>query len=469
MMMLEAVAEMLGVGVPVLRFLVCFLASIPCSWLWRYVPSPTARHFYAAVTGALLSYFSFGAASNVYFAALMLVSYTSMLVSRRYCGIITFVISFAFLITCHVMYMSGDKWRQGGIDSTGAMMVLTLKVTSAAINYQDGLIKDEDSLRHAQKQYRLKELPSPIAFTGYCLNCGTHLVGPVFEIKDYMEWTEDKGLWSPTAAMPPPSPYKFAMVAVFKGFLFMGICMYLMAHVPTQQLYEPEYLTWGLWHRIAYQYLCAFTLRWKYYFAWSLSEASMIISGFGFSGWTKALPSEEPQPKWTRAKNVDILRVELPRSAVELPHYWNIHVGIWLRHYVYERLTKKGEKPGFMQLLAAQVTSAVWHGLYPGYILFFVNTAFMITGARALYRWQKSLPEKAALARRVVIMVNMIYAILVANLTCIAFLVLHFDDTIAAFRSVYYIGTVVPVLVTILGSVSKLPRAETKPKVKKEE
>lgn len=141
-------------------------------------------------------------------------------------------------------------------------------------------------------------------------------------------------LWSPTAAMPPPSPYKFAMVAVFKGFLFMGICMYLMAHVPTQQLYEPEYLTWGLWHRIAYQYLCAFTLRWKYYFAWSLSEASMIISGFGFSGWTKALPSEGPQPKWTRAKNVDILRVELPRSAVELPHHWNIHVGIWLRHCI---------------------------------------------------------------------------------------------------------------------------------------
>jgi hypothetical protein len=28
---------------------------------------------------------------------------------------------------------------------------------------------------------------------------------------------------------------------------------------------------------------------------------------------------------------------------------------------VYERLTKKGEKPGFMQLLATQVTSAVWH------------------------------------------------------------------------------------------------------------
>jgi hypothetical protein len=49
---------------------------------------------------------------------------------------------------------------------------------------------------------------------------------------------------------------------------------------------------------------------------------------------------------------------------------------------VYERLTKKGEKAGFLQLLATQVTSAVWHGLYPGYFLFFVNTAFMIAGSR---------------------------------------------------------------------------------------
>ncbi len=99
MMTMEAVAELLGTGVPMLRFLVCFLASIPCSWLWRYVPSAAARHLYAAATGALLSYFSFGAASNFYFGILMLVSYGSMLFSRRHCGIITFVIAFAFLIT----------------------------------------------------------------------------------------------------------------------------------------------------------------------------------------------------------------------------------------------------------------------------------------------------------------------------------------------------------------------------------
>jgi hypothetical protein len=99
MMTMDEFAQVLGISVGVLRYLLCFLASIPCSWLWRYMPNATTRHLYAAVTGALLSYFSFGAISNVYFGMLMLVSYVSMLVSRRHCGSITFVLAFALLVT----------------------------------------------------------------------------------------------------------------------------------------------------------------------------------------------------------------------------------------------------------------------------------------------------------------------------------------------------------------------------------
>ncbi len=183
--------------------------------------------------------------------------------------------------------------------------------------------------------YDLIELP----FLDLYLSCNAQVV--------FMEWRSLCSfdllltellcvqIWSPTAAMPPPSPYKFAIFAVFKGFLYMAIYRYLMIHFAIHKLSEPEYLEWGFWHRAGYQYLCAFTARWKYYIVWSLSEASMIISGFGFSGWTKASPSQEQQPKWTRAQNVDILRVELPKSAVDIPQYWNIHVGIWLRHCIH--------------------------------------------------------------------------------------------------------------------------------------
>lgn len=74
-------------------------------------------------------------------------------------------------------------------------MVLTLKVISASMSYQDGLVKKED-LRVSQKKNRLKELPSLVQYLGYCLNCGTHLAGPVYEIRDYIDWTENKGVLS---------------------------------------------------------------------------------------------------------------------------------------------------------------------------------------------------------------------------------------------------------------------------------
>lgn len=75
--------------------------------------------------------------------------------------------------------------------------------------------------------------------------------------------------------------------------------------------------------------MAGFASRWKYYFVWSISEASTIISGFGFTGWTD---SDPPKPKWDRAKNIDILGVELATSSVELPRVWNIQVSSWLRH-----------------------------------------------------------------------------------------------------------------------------------------
>lgn len=75
----------------------------------------------------------------------------------------------------------------------GALMVLTLKVISCAINYNDGLLKEED-LRESQKKNRLLELPTITEYFGYCLCCGSHFAGPVFEIKDYLNWTEKKGV-----------------------------------------------------------------------------------------------------------------------------------------------------------------------------------------------------------------------------------------------------------------------------------
>lgn len=72
-------------------------------------------------------------------------------------------------------------------------MVITLKIISCVINYNDGILKEED-LREAQKKNRLLKMPSLLEYFGYCLCCGSHFAGPVYEMKDYIEWTERKGV-----------------------------------------------------------------------------------------------------------------------------------------------------------------------------------------------------------------------------------------------------------------------------------
>lgn len=156
--------------------------------------------------------------------------------------------------------------------------------------------------------------------------CIIYVIEPFFFIpKIYNLWQ----IWAKSEKGPPPSPYGATIRALIQAAFCMGLYVYLVPHFPLTIFTDPVYQEWGFWKRLGYQYMCGFTARWKYYFIWSISEAAVIISGLGFSGWTESSP---PKPKWDRAKNVDILGVELAKSAVTLPLVWNIQVSTWLRY-----------------------------------------------------------------------------------------------------------------------------------------
>ncbi|KAI7987983.1 Lysophospholipid acyltransferase 1 [Camellia lanceoleosa] len=171
----------------------------------------------------------------------------------------------------------------------------------------------------------------------------------------------------------------------------------------------------------------------KNYLEWT-EKAAIIISGLGFSGWTDSSP---PKPRWDRIKNIDILDV-------------------------YERLVQKGKKPGFFQLLATQTVNAIWHGLYPRYIVFFVQSALMIAGSREF-----SGPESTPLTKLLEIL-SFAHTVLVLNNSCVGFMVLSLHETVAAYRSVYFIGTIDPIVVILLGYVIRPERPSTS-KARKEQ
>lgn len=82
----------------------------------------------------------------------------------------------------------------------------------------------------------------------------------------------------------------------------------------------------------------------------------------------------------------------------------------------------------------------------------------MIAGSRVIYRWQQAVNVKNFLFRKMLTFTNFAYTLLVLNYSCIGFMVLSMKETLAAYQSVYFVGTVVPVIVILLGYIIKPAR-----------
>ena len=86
---------------------------------------------------------------------------------------------------------------------------------------------------------------------------------------------------------------------------------------------------------MAVMWLVVVVYRFKYYFAWAVSEAALIFSGFCFNGY-----DDKGEARWDRYANTRIRKVEFGTSASELPQHWNTCTGSFLRrckHHIPHR------------------------------------------------------------------------------------------------------------------------------------
>ncbi|CAI5983297.1 unnamed protein product [Closterium sp. NIES-65] len=286
----------LGITPTTLISLVSPLLSIPCCLLLRATPSTSARHAIGALTGLFLALSAFGPTIWAHYAVLLTFAYSAMCLFRKRCGIITLLGTFAYLIVCHVVYDSGSARRDQGIDFAGTLMMVTLKLTSCAFDYQDGQYLSDpvaaDSAASAAANGRpirgadrhLCDLPSPLEFMGYMFCGGLHLTGPYFEMKRYLEWARHEGVWSRSARKAPfLVPLLTALAwAVPSGLLHLMLKPRMNVGITSDpaQVWSVSYVArWG------YAILATYAVRTKIYYVWMVAEGSMVASGLGFSGW----------------------------------------------------------------------------------------------------------------------------------------------------------------------------------------
>jgi lysophospholipid acyltransferase len=302
-------------------------------------------------------------------------------------------IGFAFLMGHMSINHIYRQWANApsSVDITGAQMVLIMKLTAFCWNVYDGQ-QPESELTEVQKERAIKVLPDFLDYAGYVLFFPGLMAGPAFDYVDYKNFISTTMFQLPPGTDPskaPPTRKKRKIPrsgtpAAWKaayGLLWIVLFLQFSNYYWPGYFLSPDYMKYGIVRRIWQLYMFGFTSRMKYYGVWSLTEGACILSGIGYNG----ISPTTGRASWDRLTNVRPMEIETAQNVRAYLGGWNINTNNWLRNYMYLRVTPKGKKPGFRATLATFVTSAFWHGFYPGYYLAFVLASFLQTIAKRTY------------------------------------------------------------------------------------
>ncbi|KAG8532047.1 uncharacterized protein KY384_003684 [Bacidia gigantensis] len=308
----------------------------------------------------------------------------------------------AFSIAVSLFYLVGlfDLWaglRTVLISSAGAYLIAS-KVAGPWMPWLGFVfLMGHMSVSHIYRQFvndpSLVDITGLLDFAGYVLFFPSLFAGPAFDYVDYRQWIEATMFDVPPGTDPahypktrkkrkiPRSGTPAAIKAVIGLFWILAFLQFSSWYNASLVLGD-SYMQHGFLRRVWLLEALGLTTRMKYYGVWALTEGACILSGMGYKG----INPKTGKIDWNRLQNVNPWGIETAQNSRAYLENWNMNTNNWLRYYMYLRVTPKGKKPGFRASLATFVTSAFWHGFYPGYYLSFVLAAFLQTIAKNFRR-----------------------------------------------------------------------------------
>ncbi|CAI5743287.1 unnamed protein product [Hyaloperonospora brassicae] len=359
----DGIAQSENLPVGGFRLMVALVGCIVVAPLIHLMRDETSRHLFNVVVGLFAGVFVFDIAVLHTIGTAGVVYVLMKVASRDLVGRLVLSLLLVYLVGIHYY----REFHSPDIVWDSAQMILTLKLGSVAINYSDGGLPKERKTPTMLKN-ELKEIPGLIPYFGFVFFFPTFLAGPAFEYKDYVYWMQDIRV----------APF---MIHVRNLFVIMisAVGFFASLQFPVEKIDSPDFFTKSSWVvRCILMCIPVVLFRFRFYLAWSLAEAASAAAGVGYVQATG---------KWNGITNNDLLCVEIPTNFRVAINNWNIGVARWINTYIYQRvgLLKSG-KPGLLSTMASFFVSALWHGLSPGYYLFFLLGGIYIEVGKHLRR-----------------------------------------------------------------------------------
>ncbi|GAA6007872.1 hypothetical protein JCM11491_006519 [Sporobolomyces phaffii] len=387
-------AATLGVSPDQIKVILLLVLSIPLSSVFPFLPSSTrsaAQHLYALVPSVVFLCFTLNLRKG--FLELVADSFATWLIVKL--GVrqkwgktmpwIVFAVVMGHLAYNHILRQIAGVDGVDEIEITGSQMVLTMKLISFAWSVYDGQLP-LDKLDKTQQASRIDKVPSLLEFMGYCMFFPSILAGPSYTYRSYDSFTSKRLFLkeTSTSSVPdnlsskdiPAGRKRKAAKRFITALVFLGVYSTYGGQFGMDKLLEGKFVAQrSLVQRIGFMNLAGFVARTKYYAVWCMAETAFIVAGLGYNPQTK---------HYDASRNVRIRSIELAPNFKILLDSWNMNTNVWLRECIYKRVAKSGKKPGFKSTQITFITSALWHGFNPCYLLTFVLGGFAQSLGRLL-------------------------------------------------------------------------------------
>ncbi|GAA5830940.1 hypothetical protein JCM11251_005086 [Rhodosporidiobolus azoricus] len=383
--------EQLGASPDQIKVILLLVGSVPLSLAFPYFPPSTRSslvHLYALLPSILFLCFTL----NLRWGFLELFADTAVTWVLCKIGVAgkwgkampwtVFAVTMGHLAVNHIIAFTTDI-SPDIITITGSQMVHCMKLISFAWSVYDGTRPDSE-LDATQKSSKIEGVPGLLPFLGYAFFFPSILAGPAVTYRSWVSFTthglfaeeSHSGEDKPDPTVIPAGRKRKALKRFATGIFFLGLFSFYGGAFGVHKLLDPEWLKGKtFWDKFLQMNKGGFIARTKYYAVWCIAESAFILSGLGYNPQTK---------HYDASRNVRIRSIELAPNFKILLDSWNMKTNVWLRECIYKRVAKQGRKPGFKSTQITFITSALWHGVNPCYLMTFVLGGFCQAVNRSL-------------------------------------------------------------------------------------
>eukprot|EP01061_Rhynchopus_euleeides_P003811 TRINITY_DN1309_c1_g1_i1.p1 TRINITY_DN1309_c1_g1~~TRINITY_DN1309_c1_g1_i1.p1 ORF type:complete len:536 (+),score=208.40 TRINITY_DN1309_c1_g1_i1:115-1608(+) len=472
-------AASVGLQLDQFKFMLCIITALPLSWIHgAFIPKGTPRNLFSLALGMAYCMVCF-AEDSLHPIGAAIYAYLLLRMFPRN-PFYLLVVSFLHMSAAH-LYAYIYEYGQWNIDYTMAHMVLVVKLQITAFAVSDG----HDKNRHFNKKWgddlvRDKitpdMMPSFLEWMAYCFYFPCFIAGPVFSYRNYREWVHGQ-------VEIPSGRFAAAGWKLAATFILLILNKVVLGYFPSEAIIEPEgtgnpsIASYNVALRLGYIWVSIMLVRTKYFFVWYMCHASCILSGIAYNGKDTSRKStiydmmfaesvDSNGNKWDGCSNGNWVRVETSQNLKGVTDNWNMGVNYWLKNVFYIRVAESEHKlPKFLtnavdvKTLVTQVTSAFWHGFYPGYYLFFMSgTLFhvvMRNSRRKIRPWFIHYGIQPVYNA-----VTFVATGIGCNYIGVPFIFYDFRAALQVWQSVYYIPHILCVVVLVVANM--MPRMKEK-------